>query len=159
MATNTSVSVKSEGGVAALTTTPKRRGRFAWFHGDTAVAFIVLLPSMIAVGLFIYVFIAYTFYISTVKWDNPVQDMTFVGLKNWIHLFQDPRFHMNLRNLVLYAAGFMTQCIVVGFLLATLLDQHIKGEALFRTLFIFPFAVSGIVTGVAGVGSCSRRPA
>ena len=43
----------------------------------------------------------------------------------------------------------MTQCIVIGFLLASLLDQRIKGEAFFRTLFIFPFAVSGVVTGVA----------
>ena len=42
----------------------------------------------------------------------------------------------------------MTQCIVLGFLLASLLDQKIKGEAVFRTIFIFPFAVSGIVTGV-----------
>ena len=45
--------------------------------------------------------------------------------------------------------GFMSQCIVIGLLLASLLDQKIKGEAIFRTLFIFPFAVSGIVTGVA----------
>ena len=42
----------------------------------------------------------------------------------------------------------MTQCIVIGFLLASLLDQKIKSEAVFRTIFIFPFAVSGIVTGV-----------
>ena len=43
----------------------------------------------------------------------------------------------------------MGQCIVFGFLIAVLLDQQIKGEALFRTIFIFPFAVSAIVTGVA----------
>ena len=42
----------------------------------------------------------------------------------------------------------MTQCIVIGFVLASLLDAKIKSEAVFRTIFIFPFAVSGIVTGV-----------
>jgi glucose/mannose transport system permease protein len=59
------------------------------------------------------------------------------------------RFHWNLRNLLIYAVGFMSQCIIFGFLIAVLLDQKIKGEALFRTIVIFPFAVSGIVTGVA----------
>jgi len=113
------------------------------------LAVLVLLPSVIAVAIFIYGFIVWTFYISTVDWKSTVPDYTFVGLKNWLRMFGDRRFQADMRNLVLYALGFMTQCIVFGFLLATLLDQKIKGEALFRTVFIFPFAVSGIVTGVA----------
>ena len=43
----------------------------------------------------------------------------------------------------------MSQCVVFGFFIAVLLDQKIKGEAIFRTIVIFPFAVSGVVTGVA----------
>jgi glucose/mannose transport system permease protein len=113
------------------------------------LALLVLTPSIIAVALFIYSFIGWTFYISTVKWNSQVRDYTFVGLTNWERLVTDRRFHIDLRNLLYYAAGFMTQCIVFGFLLAAFLDQKIKGEALFRTIFIFPFAVSGIVTGVA----------
>ena len=113
------------------------------------LAVLVLTPSIIAVALFIYSFIGWTFYISTVQWNSQVPNYTFVGLRNWIRLFNDTRFHTDLRNLLYYAAGFMTQCIVFGFILASLLDQKIKGEALFRTIFIFPFAVSGIVTGVA----------
>lgn len=113
------------------------------------LAVLVLLPSIIAVAIFIYGFILWTFYISTVDWKSAVVDYTFVGLKNWTRLFNDRRFHADLRNLLFYAIGFMSQCIVIGFVLASLLDQKIKGEAFFRTLFIFPFAVSGIVTGVA----------
>ena len=101
-----------------------------------------------AVAIFIYGFIGYTFFVSVVKWATLVPDYTFVGLQNWIRMFNDERFQIDMRNLVLYAAGFMTQCIVIGFLLASLLDQKIKSEAVFRTIFIFPFAVSGIVTGV-----------
>lgn len=113
------------------------------------LAILVLTPSIIAVALFIYSFIGWTFYISTVKWNSQVRDFTFVGLTNWERLVTDRRFLIDLRNLVYYALGFMTQCILIGFTLASLLDQKIKGEALFRTIFIFPFAVSGIVTGVA----------
>ena len=113
------------------------------------IAFLVLLPSIIAVAIFIYGFIAWTFYISVVDWKSSIPDFTFVGLKNWLRMFNDRRFQMDMRNMVFYAIGFMSQCIIIGFILASLLDQKIKGEAFFRTLFIFPFAVSGIVTGVA----------
>jgi len=118
-------------------------------NGDMALAVLVLSPSIIAVALFIYSFIGWTFYISTVNWNDILPDYTSVGLRNWQRLFSDDRFQIDLRNLVFFAVPFMAQCIGIGFLLAALLDQHIKGEALFRTIFIFPFAVSGIVTGVA----------
>ncbi len=121
----------------------------SWLTKDMLLAILVLTPSIIAVALFIYSFIGWTFYISTVKWNSQIRDYTFVGLTNWERMVTDRRFHIDLRNLLFYAAGFMTQCIVFGFLLASLLDQKIKGEAFVRTLFIFPFAVSGIVTGVA----------
>ena len=125
------------------------RKRVPWLRGDTALAILVLSPSILAVAVFIYGFIVWTGYISTVKWDTVVRDYTFVGLQNWIRLFQMERFRWDLRSLALYAAGFMSQCILIGFLLAVLLDQKIKGEAVFRTIFVFPFAVSAIVTGVA----------
>jgi glucose/mannose transport system permease protein len=120
-----------------------------WLRGDTAVAILVLSPSIIAVAVFIYGFIAWTGYISTVKWDTVVEDYTNVGLKNWIELFKMDRFRWDMRSLVLYAVAFMAQCIIIGFLLAVLLDQKVKGESIFRTIFVFPFAVSAIVTGVA----------
>lgn len=126
-----------------------KRGRPEWLKGDVLVALVVLTPSIFLVGLFIYGFIGWTFYISTVDWNSSVENYDFVGLKNWIRLFNDARFHKDLRNHLIYAVSFMSQCLVLGLALATLLDQKIKGEALFRTVFIFPFAVSGIVTGVA----------
>jgi len=143
---NRSVS-QGEAGVAASPVIKYRhRSRL---RPDMLIAILVLTPSIIAVALFIYSFIGWTFYISTVDWNTVVPNYTFVGLKNWIRLFGDNRFHADLRNLVYYAIGFMSQCIIFGFLIAAFLDQKIKGEAIFRTIVIFPFAVSGIVTGVA----------
>jgi glucose/mannose transport system permease protein len=144
---NKTMSVSGERGLAASPIHTTRR-RWRWLRTDMALAVLVILPSIIAVAIFIYGFIAWTFYISVTDWNSSILDFTFVGLKNWTRLVNDPRFHKDLRNLLFYAIGFMTQCIVIGFTLASLLDQKIKGEALFRTLFIFPFAVSGIVTGV-----------
>ncbi|NJN84416.1 MAG: sugar ABC transporter permease [Caldilineaceae bacterium] len=142
-------STYQDGATTSPRSVPTKRKHRTWLHGDTLIAFIVLLPSIIAVAIFIYGFILWTGFISTVKWNSTIVDYTFVGLKNWSQLFQMERFHWDLRNLVLYAAGFMSQCIIFGFLIAVLIDQKIKGEALFRTIVIFPFAVSAIVTGVA----------
>jgi glucose/mannose transport system permease protein len=126
-------------------TTHRRR---SWLRGDQLVAVLMLLPSIVAVAVFIYGFI-WTGYVSTVKWNTVVEDYTSVGLKNWLDLFRMDRFHWDIRNLLLYAAAFMSQCIILGFFIAFLLDQRIKGEAIFRTIVVFPFAVSGVVTGVA----------
>jgi glucose/mannose transport system permease protein len=138
---------QGEAGLAGASIAAQKRK--PWWRSDMLLAILVLSPSIIAVAVFIYGFIAWTFYISTVKWNSQVPDYTFVGLTNWIRLFSDNRFHIDLRNLVYYAIGFMSQCIIFGFIIAALLDQKIKGEAIFRTIIIFPFAVSGIVTGVA----------
>ena len=146
--TATTVQVEGERGSAASPIT-SMRGRPGWLRGDMLIAILVLSPSILMVAIFIYSFIGWTFYISTVDWNTVIENYNFVGLKNWQRLFSDARFHSDLRNHIFYAAGFMTQCIVFGFVLAALLDQHIKGEAVFRTVFIFPFAVSGVVTGVA----------
>ena len=120
-----------------------------WFRGDRLLAILVVSPSIILVAVFIYGFIGWTFYTSTVDWNSPVVDYTFVGLKNWRRLFSDQRFLADLRNLLYFAVGYMAQCIVVGFFLAALLDQKIRSEAFFRTVIFIPFAVSEVVTGVA----------
>lgn len=145
---NKSDSVQGERGLAASPTTIRQK-ESSWVRGDRALAILVLSPSIILVAVFIYGFIGWTFYISTVDWNSPVVDYTFVGLKNWRRLFGDYRFLTDLRNLLYFAVGYMTQCIIVGFFIAALLDQKLKSEAFFRTVIFIPFAVSEVVTGVA----------
>jgi glucose/mannose transport system permease protein len=136
------------GGTAA----PFSPSRFQWpkaLKGDRLVAILVLSPSILAVAIFVYGFIIWTFRLSLVQGGTWIIDYTFVGLKNWFVLFADERFQIDLRNLFQFALVFMSQCILLGFIIASLLNQKVKGEAIFRTIIIFPFAVSGIVTGVA----------
>jgi glucose/mannose transport system permease protein len=119
-----------------------------WLRRDNVIAILVLSPSLLAVAIFIYSFIVWTFYVSLTAWNSSVIDLSFAGLERWESLITDSRWLQDLRNMFVYAAGFMSQCLLIGFLLACLLDQKIKAESVFRTIFIFPFAVSGIVTGV-----------
>jgi glucose/mannose transport system permease protein len=139
-----------EGGTgAALATSAPPRRRFALPRGDMLVAILALLPSLVAVAVFIYAFILWTGYISLVNWNDALPTYDFVGLRNFQRLFETERFWLDLRNTSIFAAFFIVECLGIGFGLALLLDQKIKGESLFRTIFLFPFAVSSVVTGVA----------
>jgi glucose/mannose transport system permease protein len=128
---------------------PARRGPRRWLKSDTFWAIVVISPSILAVLVFIYAFILWTGFISLVNWNDINPNYTWVGLQNFVRVFTNPRFITDLRNTAVFAISFMGQCLVLGLVLAILLDQKIKGEAFFRTVYVLPFAVSAIVTGVA----------
>jgi glucose/mannose transport system permease protein len=109
---------------------------------------VLLLPSAVAIGIFVYGFIGFTAFASFTRWDNLVSDFSFVGLENYARLLQTQRFQIDLQNTVTFTGLFLATCLVVGFLLAALLDRGIRGEAIFRSLYLFPLALSFIVTGV-----------
>jgi glucose/mannose transport system permease protein len=136
-----------EGGLSAPLPATHRATR--WLRSDTLIAILVLTPSIIAVAVFIYAFIFWTIYASLVRWNDVNPDYTWVGLNNFLRLLDTDRFLIDLHNILLYTVLFLAECVVVGFFLAVFLDQRIKGEVVFRTIFLLPFAVSAIVTGVA----------
>ena len=116
--------------------------------GERLVTLLLLLPSVIAVGVFVYGFIGWTGYVSMSNWNQLLPDYTFVGLKNFFKLFAHPRFQIDLRNLAVFTALFLTGSLAIGFLLAVLLDRKVRGEGFFRTIYLYPMSLSFIVTGV-----------
>ena len=115
---------------------------------DRVVSLLLIAPSVIAIAVFVYGFIGFTAFSSLTKWDALTPDFSFVGLRNYQRLFGIDRFLSDLRNTVTFTALFLVACLGIGFLLAVLLDQRIKGEGLLRSIFLFPMAISFIVTGV-----------
>lgn len=119
------------------------------FHNETLLSFAMLLPSIVAVGIFVYGFIAWSARVSLSKWKGLIPDYTWVGLKQYTDLlFHDARFQIDVRNTVVFTVGFIVTCLVLGLGLAVLLDQKLKGEALFRSIFLFPMSISFIASGV-----------
>lgn len=116
---------------------------------ERALAALILAPSVAAVGVFVYGFIGWTAYVSVSDWNSFVPDLSFVGLRNYLDLFATPRFQIDLRNTAVFTAAFLCGCLGIGLLLAILLDQRLRGEALFRNIFLFPMAISFIVSGTA----------
>lgn len=108
----------------------------------------MVLPSIIAVGIFIYGFILWSARVSVSSWRGLIPDYTFIGLTNYLDLFRDPRFQIDIRNQVIFTILFVGGCLILGLIMAILLDQNLKGESFFRSLYLFPLAISYIVTGV-----------
>lgn len=115
---------------------------------DKWIGFFLLLPSLLAIAVFVYGFIGWTGYVSFSDWNSLLPSMNWVGLDNYLSLFQDFRFQSDLRNTLVFTLFFISACLVTGLGLAVLLDRKLKGENLFRNIFIFPMALSFIVTGV-----------
>lgn len=116
---------------------------------DRALAALILVPSVAAIGVFVYGFIGWTAYVSLSDWNSFVPDLSFVGLRNFVDLFQNARFQIDLRNTAVFTASFLVGCLGIGLLLALLLDQPLRGESLFRNIFLFPMSISFIVSGTA----------
>jgi len=110
--------------------------------------FLLVAPSAVAVAVFVYGFISWTGYVSLSNWNSFVPDLSFAGLKNYRYLLQDFRFQSDLRNTLFFAAFFILSCLAVGLALALMLDRRIKGGTFFRNIFLFPMALSFVVTGV-----------
>jgi len=116
--------------------------------GDKWTPILFITPSIVAIGIFIYGFIGWTSFISFTKWNNVLPDYTLVGFKNYQKLFANMRFQIDLHNTLVFTVIFVASCLLIGLLLAVLIDQRIKGEGIFRNLFLLPMAVSFIVSGV-----------
>lgn len=74
--------------------------------------------------------------------------LNFVGLAQYERLWSTPRWLISIENLAIYGVLSLIFSFVIGFLLAALLDQKIRLENTFRTIFLYPFALSFIVTGL-----------
>ena len=73
---------------------------------------------------------------------------SFIGLAQYRRLFDNERWMLSLHNLAVYGALFVLACLVIGFLLAVFIDQRVRGEGLLRTVFLYPYAMSFVATGL-----------
>jgi len=124
---------------------------------DRLIAIVMLLPSAALIAIFVYGFIGRTFYVSLTNWGQDATQalalhpkLKFIGLANYTGLFGnfiETRFRQDLVNTFFFTVLFLAGCLGLGLGLAVLLDRNVKGEGLFRTIFLFPFALAFIVTG------------
>jgi len=109
---------------------------------------IVLAPTAIAILISVYGFILWTAYLSFTK-SRLLPKYDLAGFVQYIKLFSNDRWWVASKNLVLFGGLFIFFCVVLGLLLAIFLDQRIRIEGAIRTIYLYPMALSFIVTGAA----------
>ena len=109
---------------------------------------IVISPSFAVILWFVYGFILWTFYVSFTK-SKMLPRYDFWGIDQHFRLWSNPRWFTAVENLLIFTILFVVICILIGILLSILLDQKIRAEGFLRTIYLYPMALSFIVTGTA----------
>lgn len=109
---------------------------------------LVLAPSFVAVMIFVYGFIAWTIYVSFTR-SRLLPRYEIEGTIQFERLAASPRWEVAIQNLAVFGILFIAFSLVIGLLLAILLDQKIRAEGMLRTFYLYPMALSFIVTGTA----------
>lgn len=95
-------------------------------------------------------------YLGTVVWSLKVSlsnsrslpTDTFVGMAQYVRLFENERWMLSMQNLAVYAVLFIVASMIIGFLLAVFIDQKVSAEGVLRTVFLYPYAMSFVATGL-----------
>ena len=109
---------------------------------------IVLAPSFFLILVFVYGFIIYTGYLSLTD-SRMLPTYEYMGWGNYTKLFGLRHWKIAVNNLAIFGILYILICTVLGLFLAILLDQKIRAEGLLRPIFLYPMALSFIVTGTA----------
>ena len=109
---------------------------------------LVVSPSVFLVLIFVYGFIVYTGYLSLTD-SKMLPSYNLIGIANYQKLFALPHWTRSLTNLAIFASLYILISTVIGLVLAILLDQKIRAEGALRPIYLYPMALSFIVTGTA----------
>ncbi|MCZ3374367.1 carbohydrate ABC transporter permease [Rhizobium sp. AG207R] len=104
-------------------------------------------PSLVTLGVFVYGFIAWTVLVS-LSASKMVPDFTWVGFENYWKLWRFGPWRLAVGNFLVFSVLYVAIGLALGLFLAILIDQRIRAESLWRTIFLYPIALSFVVTGV-----------
>ncbi len=110
----------------------------------------VLAPSLLLIAVFVYGFIGYSLRVSVSNWQGLTPDLSprHPLYQTYDDMLHTPRFQADLRNVAVFTVLFLTLAVIAGLVLALLVHNALAGRAVFRAVFLFPYSLSFIVTGV-----------
>ncbi len=121
------------------------------YRSKKKIIITFLLPSLLGLLIFKVGAMLYSLYISFTDW-NLFGSPEFVGLENYIQIFQDPRFYDSLKNTLLFIVGYLPIVVVLSLGVALLLNSKVKGVNAFRGLFFLPVITSWVAVSMIWKG-------
>lgn len=114
---------------------------------NNLIGYSFIIPNLVGYSIFVFIPVIFSFVLSVMKWDGSQAPMEFVGLANFVEIFGDRVFRGSFVHTVQYAVMTVPFTLVLSLLLAVLLNSKIKGVAIFRTAFYFPYIASIVAVG------------
>jgi glucose/mannose transport system permease protein len=111
-------------------------------------AYLALLPAAVIVVVAYLGCMLWTARLSFTS-SKLLPKLDWVGLAQYQRLFENERFVVSVENIAIFGVLYLVGALIFGFLLAVFIDQRVRGEAVFRTIFLYPYSMSFIVTGLA----------
>jgi glucose/mannose transport system permease protein len=134
----------------SVTFTPVRavsnRGRWLRERLTAILPQVLLTPSLLATLVYVFVFSGWTIWISLSN-STLLPDYSLSGLLHYVELWSNERWRIAYTNLFLFSSLSAVGATTIGLLLAILIDQRIRAEALWRTIYLYPLAISFVETG------------
>ncbi|GEO16392.1 carbohydrate ABC transporter permease [Microvirga aerophila] len=127
----------------STTTTKTRRRMRTRLPASLALLPTALVVLVVYIGCMLWT-VRLSFTSSTL-----LPKLDWVGLAQYSRLFANDRFLVSAENIAIFGVLFISGCLILGFLLAIFIDQNVRAEGVFRTVFLYPYAMSFVVTGVA----------
>ena len=118
------------------------------YSADRWLPKLVLSPTLAASLIFVYGFILVTVALSFTE-SRLLPNWEWAGIERYAELFDNERFWVSAKNLAIFGTLFIGCSLAVGLVMAILLDQKIRGEGFLRAIYLYPMALSFIVTGNA----------
>ncbi|MFZ3086017.1 MAG: sugar ABC transporter permease [Candidatus Hydromicrobium sp.] len=128
---------------------PLRQGSFLQrMFSDQYSKYYMLVPIIVyflLIGIFPLIF---SFVLSFLNWDvGAGKQIAFAGLSNYAELIRDTRFWQTLQNTIIFATAAVSLETILGFGLALLLNRNLRGQSVFRVLFILPMMATPVAVG------------
>jgi ABC-type sugar transport system permease subunit len=128
---------------------PGPRQRIYW--RDVALFILMIAPNVVFLSLFVYWPLVQQAYLSLTAWDMLAPEKLFVGLDNYIFLLTDPTFLRVLGNTFVFVAGGLVGTLVLGLVLALLLNQRLRAREGVRSIVFAPTIISGAAVGLVWI--------
>ena len=122
--------------------------RFFWRAWRERSAYLFIAPGVIIFSIFTLAALIFAFYLTFRRWNIIEPEKPYVGLTNYDDMIHDERFVQSVLNTIYFTGASVPLTMVIGLVLALLLNQPIRGRAIFRTAYYLPVVTPFVVSAL-----------
>jgi multiple sugar transport system permease protein len=122
----------------------------AWINQEHISAWLYLAPALILLSIFIFYPTLRLFIDSFYSWDG-MGERTYIGIQNYRMLIEDDEFHQTVKNSFVFIIGSVPTGMAISLVMALLIQKHLIGQSIFRTIFFAPVVTSLVAAGLVFV--------